>query len=164
MSSDDARPSDLAAWISPEMVFEPLSAVDAAGALRELADRLATVDGRFEPSAVAAALAEREALGSTALGDGVAVPHCKVDDASRVRVGVTSHPAGIEFGSPDGLPVRLFFVVVSPRLATGSHLQALAAIARSLGDPELRQRLLAARSAAELRSCLGAFGALERAS
>ncbi len=90
---------------------------------------------------------EREQLGSTAIGRGIAIPHCKLDGLERVvLVAVGLAPAGVDFGAADEQPVRLFFVVVSPSRSPAEHLQSLAAISRWVKSR--RRRRAPARAAA----------------
>jgi PTS system nitrogen regulatory IIA component len=75
-------------------------------------------------------LRERESLGSTALGRGVAVPHCRLQGLSKVLLAVGVSDRGVEFAAEDGEPVRVFFLMVSPNSAAAEHLHGLAAISR----------------------------------
>ena len=129
----------LEALTTPGLIFPDLEATDAAGVLRELAARLAERGPVRDPEGLYQRLWEREQLGSTAIGNGVAIPHCKLDHLERVLVAVAVAPHGVDFGAGDGKPVRLFFAVVSPSRAPAEHLQSLAAISRwvkSGGDVE----------------------------
>ena len=120
----------LEALTTPGLIFPDLEATDAAGVLRELATRLAERAPVRDPEALFQRLWEREQLGSTAIGGGVAIPHCKLDHLDRVLVAVAVARQGVDFGAADRTPVRLFFAVVSPSRAPADHLQSLAAISR----------------------------------
>ncbi len=92
----------------------------------------------------------REKLGSTGLGQGVAIPHgriAKLRDATAAFV-KTSHP--IPFDAPDGLPVNLIFVLLVPERATDLHLQILGELAQMFSDQSFRERLLACADAASI--------------
>lgn len=112
-------------------------------------------DPSSAPSGISAtaifdALLNRERLGSTALGEGVAVPHCRLPHSDRT-VGVLLQLAeGIDFDAPDGKPVDLMFVLVVPAEATDEHLRMLAHLAGLFNEPAFRQALRRARSNAEL--------------
>src|SRR5262249_14339266 len=93
------------------------------------------------------ALEERERLNSTALGDGVAIPHGKLPGIRRVFAAFARSRAGVDFQSLDGKPTHLFFLLVAPEDSAGAHLKALARISRLLKDPDFRNRLLAAPDA-----------------
>ena len=77
-----------------------------------------------------AKLVEREQQGSTAIGNGVAIPHCKLPRLDRAVVAVGVAPGGVAIDTLDHQPVRLFFLVVSPESSPAAHLQSLAAIAK----------------------------------
>ena len=129
----------LEALTTPGLIFPDLEAADAIGVLRELAARLAERAAVRDPEALFQRLWEREQLGSTAIGAGVAIPHCKLDHLDRVLMAVAVAPHGVDFRAADGAPVRLFFVVISPSRSPAEHLQSLAAISRwvkSGGDVE----------------------------
>ncbi len=90
----------------------------------------------------------REKLGSTGLGQGVAIPHGRIPklrDATAAFV-KTAHP--IPFDAPDGQPVTLIFVLLVPELATDMHLQILGELAQMFSDPDFREKLLACEDGA----------------
>jgi PTS system nitrogen regulatory IIA component len=94
-------------------------------------------------------LIERERLASTAIGEGVAIPHGKLPVPKLVGcVGISRR--GVDFESMDGRPTHIFFVLVAPENSTGIHLKALARISRLFKDPDFRSRLLQARDAADM--------------
>lgn len=128
----------------PDLVFPELVARDRASAIVELARGIAGALPKVEAGALARGFAEREALGSTALGRGLAVPHCKVPGLSRAYVAVGVSPQGVDFGATDGEPVRVFFAVISPAEAPAAHLRLLAAISRWARIPGRLDRLSAA--------------------
>jgi mannitol/fructose-specific phosphotransferase system IIA component (Ntr-type) len=135
---------------SPGLIFPDLAADTAEGVLRELAERLAEQGLVRGAEDLFARLWERERLGTTAIGHGVAIPHCKLDPLPRVLVAVGVSRRGVDFGAADGTPVRLFFLVVSPSRSPAEHLQSLAAISkwvRSGGDVAA---LLAGQDAGEI--------------
>lgn len=120
----------LGSLIRPDLMFPDLPATDRAEVLRAFAGRLAASGLVDDADALFDRLREREQLGSTAIGGGIAIPHCKVD---RLKSGVVSLGRvlqGVDFGAADGQPVRLFFLVISPSQSPAEHLQILAAISR----------------------------------
>ncbi|HET9769165.1 MAG TPA: PTS sugar transporter subunit IIA [Thermoanaerobaculia bacterium] len=135
-------PTTLETLTDPHLIFPGLAAADAAGVLRELADRLARGGVVADPETLFQRLWEREQLGSTAIGRGIAIPHCKLDGLEHVVLAVGLAPAGVDFGAADGQPVRLFFVVVSPSRSPAEHLQSLAAISRWVKTDGRVERLL----------------------
>ncbi len=103
-------------------------------------------------SVVFDSLFAREKLGSTGLGEGVAIPHgriAKLRDASAAFV-KTSHP--IPFDAPDGAPVEMIFVLLVPERATDLHLQILGELAQMFSDPEFRRQLNACQDAASIHA------------
>ena len=97
-------------------------------------------------------LIEREQLASTAIGEGVAIPHGKLGAVGEIVACLGRAPNGVEFDSMDGQPTYLFFVLVAPESSTGAHLKALARISRVFKDPEFRRRLMAAGDAETMYS------------
>ena len=90
-------------------------------------------------------LLNREALGSTGIGQGVAIPHGKSDCVDRLIAAFAVSKNGVSFDSLDGEPVHLFFLLVAPENSTGPHLKALARISRLLKDKHFRDSLQAAK-------------------
>jgi len=121
----------LASLLSPQLVFGDLTGSDPPTVLRSLADRLAAaVPSLDSAERLYKKLWEREQLGSTGIGAGVAIPHCKMEgiDEPVLAVGRLEEP--IDYGAVDGEPVAVFFVVVSPEASPARHLQVLATISR----------------------------------
>lgn len=98
-------------------------------------------------------LFERERLGSTALGFGVAIPHGRIKSLKEAAGAFYRVKPPLEFDSPDGLPINLCFVLLVPQDANELHLQILGELAQMLGDAGMRERLLAV-DAAELHKLL----------
>lgn len=90
-------------------------------------------------------LLKRESLGSTGIGQGVAIPHGKSDFATKLIAAFGVSHAGVNFESLDGEPVHLFFLLVAPEDSAGPHLKALARISRLLKDKHFRDSLRAAK-------------------
>lgn len=101
--------------------------------LSELSDLFASVYG-LDANEVLEGLEQREALGSTGFGRGVAIPHCRLPGVSRPTVAVLKLEAPVDFKSADAVPVTLAFGLVSPENAGATHLHALAAISRLVRD------------------------------
>lgn len=130
--------------IKREMVVPELRATDKRGILEELAAYMAGRHPRIERALLSRVLIEREQLASTAIGEGVAIPHGKLSTVGEIVACLGRAVKGVEFDSMDGQPTYLFFVLVAPESSTGAHLKALARISRVFKDPEFRRRLLAA--------------------
>jgi len=95
-------------------------------------------------------LEDREQLASTAIGDGIAIPHGKLDAVGRLVGTLGRARAGVEFESIDGKPTHLIFMLVAPASSTGVHLKALARLSRLFRDADFRQRLLSAADPAAM--------------
>ena len=133
--------------IRRDMVLPDLAAADKLGVLRELATHLAERQGRLKPDELTRVLIDREELASTAIGEGVAVPHGKMRAVDGIIACLGRSRAGVDFGSMDGQPTHLFFVMVAPESSTGAHLKALARISRVFKDAQFRRHLLEASDA-----------------
>jgi nitrogen PTS system EIIA component len=92
----------------------------------------------------------REKLGSTGLGQGVAIPHGRIKDLKEAVGALVRMKQAIPFDAPDGQPVSLVFVLLVPDRATDTHLQILSELAQMFSDKPLRERLLASGSPADL--------------
>lgn len=132
--------------ITPESVIARLRASSKKQVLQELAKRAAETTGLPE-RAIFDVLLERERLGTTGVGDGIAIPHGKLDSVGRLVGALGRAVDGIEFESIDGKPTNLVFMLVAPASSTGVHLKALARLSRLFRDGEFRKRLLDAPSA-----------------
>jgi len=125
-------------------VLGELTSRDREGVLRELATHLTaqTPGLGLKADEVLRALMAREKLGSTGVGDGVAIPHAKMPGLTHVVACLGRAPAGIDFDAIDHRPVTLFFLLLAPESSAGVHLKALARVARLLKVQELRQEIL----------------------
>jgi len=103
-------------------------------------------------------LLERERLGSTGLGHGIALPHSRMKDLTQARGAFVQLRRGIDFDAIDGAPVHLAFALLVPQEANEAHLQLLSALARMFSDASLRQGLQAARSPAEVLGLFTGWG------
>lgn len=136
-------------FVRPDLVVPDIQAQDKPGVLAELAAHMASSIEGISPELLSRVLIERERLASTAIGEGVAIPHGKMAVPRLVGcVGISR--AGVDFDSMDGKPTHIFFVLVAPEGSTGVHLKALARISRLFKDPEFRNRLMQAQGAEAL--------------
>jgi PTS system nitrogen regulatory IIA component len=136
-------------FLSRETIVPALESRDKNAALEEMAGYLGS-QHNLDKNKVLKVLLERERISTTAIGEGVAIPHGKLNGVERV-VGVFARsPEGIDFASLDGAPTHLFFVLVAPENAAADHLKALARISRLLKDQAFRRRLMAGQSSQEL--------------
>ena len=129
--------------LAPDAIVAEMSATTKPAALQELAALLAARHPEIDRARLIQVLLDREALGSTAIGEGIAIPHAKLTGVSNVVAAFGRSPAGIDFDSLDGNPTRLFFLLVAPEDSAGIHLKALARVSRLLKDKGFRDRLAA---------------------
>jgi PTS system nitrogen regulatory IIA component len=125
-----------------EFVLEELKAGNKHDVLAELAGVFAKGKIKVNSEAMLHVLLERERLGSTGIGDGIAIPHGKVYGLDEMVVSFGRSREGIGFEAMDGKPVHLFFLLMAPENSAGQHLKALAKISRMLKDPNFRKNLL----------------------
>jgi PTS system nitrogen regulatory IIA component len=118
--------------------------------LDELIDALLREKPELDRERLMAVLLERERLGSTGIGDGIAIPHGKLRDLDQLILSFGKSVLGVDFESMDGKPVHLFFLLVAPENCTGIHLRALARIARLLKNALVRKRLASANTQDEI--------------
>jgi PTS system nitrogen regulatory IIA component len=137
----------------PQASVVELTGTSASGVLAELCKPFAGLPG-LEPDAVLKALLAREALGSTGVGDGFAIPHGRVPGLPGLTASFGRSAAGVDFRAVDQKPVHLFFALVVPVSAPGPYLNALALVSRLFKSPEFRAALLAASDGAEVHRLL----------
>lgn len=145
----------LEALTRPELILPQLAAADAHGVLREVADQIAAAGLVPDADELFQKLVERERLGSTAVGGGVAIPHCKLRGLGQAVVAIGRVEPGIDFGAADGEPVRAFFVVVSPSEAPAEHLRVLSTVSRWIKGKRNVEQLLALADRDRLWELLG---------
>lgn len=138
--------------LSAENVSATLTQGTKDAVLLELGELVArSIEGATSQS-VRKVLADREALASTGVGSGVAIPHGRLSGLDRVRVGIGVHPRGVPFDAIDGRPVHIFIVVLSPDHEPGQHLRLLRHASLMLREEHVRARLLACKDAAALHA------------
>lgn len=125
--------------------------------LRELAAFLAAHhDGDLAAEDVLRVLEEREKAASTAIGEGIAIPHGKLGSAGQTAACLARSRKGVDFGAIDGGPTHFFFAMIAPRETAGTHLKVLARVSLLFQRATLRSRLLAAPGAREMYAILAA--------
>ena len=118
--------------------------------LAELAGSLCDVETRLSRDELLRVLRERESLQSTGIGEGVAIPHGKIEGLDRLVATFARSTRGVDFESIDGQPTQLFFLLVVPEQSGGQHLKALARISRFFRDASFREKLIAASDLDEI--------------
>jgi PTS system nitrogen regulatory IIA component len=123
-----------------------LASRQKADVLGEMARALSKAEPGLDADVLLGVLEEREALQSTGIGEGVAIPHGKLPGLSRLLASFARSREGVDFESIDGQPTHLFFLLVVPEHSGGQHLKALARISRFFRDAAFRSRLQDAES------------------
>jgi PTS system fructose-specific IIC component len=145
----------LSGYLTERTVREELAAVDKEAAIREMAGLLAETGKVADVDALVAAALDREAQGTTGLGEEIAIPHAKTDAVTAPVVGFARSGEGIEWGALDGTKARLIFMISVPEAAAGDeHLRILALLSRKLMDTGFRERLATAPTRAEIMRVL----------
>ena len=140
----------LTEMLKGEFILEELKARNKRDVLAELAGVFAKERTHFDAAAMLQVLLERERLGSTGIGDGIAIPHGKLPGLDEMLLSFGRSSEGIAFDAMDGKPVHLFFLLMAPENSAGLHLKALAKISRMLKDPAFRGSLLEAKRKEDL--------------
>jgi len=166
MQNPGSTPAPVSELLSAATIKLDLTGADRDAVLGELVSRIPDMAGQPEAQRrLLRALQEREQLHSTGIGDGVALPHARnaiVGLVDRPIVVFGRHAQGVPYGAIDGLPARLFFLLIAPTVT--QHLALLARISRLLRDPKLRQALLVAGTPEAVVSLIQAAEAQMRAS
>ncbi len=134
-----------------DLVIEEITATDKMGVIREFAAHLKRAGKVTDAEELVRVLAERESLGSTGIGDGVAIPHGKLGDIRDMIIAFGRSSRGVDFQSLDNKPAYLFFLLVTPVDKPGDHLKTLARISRILKNPVFRDNLRRAARRQELQ-------------
>ncbi len=140
-------------FITADRVRRRLEITSKKRLLETLAGLLATGQPELEPDQVFERLLERERLGSTGLGHGIALPHARVKNLSQSRGAFVTITPGVDYDALDGEPVDLAFALLVPETATEEHLQLLAELAGRFNDAEVRRTLREAESIAAILGC-----------
>ena len=140
--------------LTPDRIRIPLQSRTKDELLREMVGIVTGPDRKEDQDEVLRAVREREAVLSTGIGHGVAIPHGKSSAVAELRMAAGTAAAPVEFDALDGQPVALFFLLVGPETAAGPHIKALSRISRLVRNDDVRNRLIAARSADEFLNAL----------
>jgi len=137
-------------YLQPDFVIGNLAAESKSEALAELVAPVKALLPDFDAARAHRVLLDRENLGTTGIGDGVAIPHGKMENLEKIVIVVGRSLKGVNFDALDFKPCRIFFVVLAPEHVAGLHLRILAHISRLLSDESFRRAFLAAENAAAL--------------
>ncbi|MGQ0504367.1 MAG: PTS sugar transporter subunit IIA [Myxococcaceae bacterium] len=140
----------IAEFLQPNAVVADLSAGSKPGVLKELCGSLALAYPALKAERLVEVLQERERLGSTGIGEGVAIPHGKLPGLSGLLATFGVSRQGVDFEAIDGKKTHLFFALVAPENSAGIHLKALARISRLFKNPRFRASILEAQTPTDI--------------
>ncbi|MHB8070093.1 MAG: PTS sugar transporter subunit IIA [Desulfobaccales bacterium] len=136
--------------LDPKCILPDLQAANKRGVLEELAAVLVRGRNEINLQNVVEVLQERERLGSTGIGDNIAIPHGKLPQLSQMLLAFGRSIKGVDFDSMDGKASNLFFLLLAPTNASGLHLKALAKISRMLMSQTFRDNLMVSGGAEDI--------------
>jgi PTS system nitrogen regulatory IIA component len=136
--------------LKKSLIIANLSSKGKKDVLREMVDCIVKQETAINGDDLLHVLLEREELGSTGIGDGIAIPHGKVHKIDRLVVSCARSIEGVDFQSMDGKPTHIVFLLIAPENSAGVHLKALARISRLLKDGDFRRSLMEANTSEEI--------------
>ena len=145
-----AKTMEIRDFLNPKAISVDLEATTKEGVIKELLGTLAKAGVIKNEEKLFKILMDREALGSTGIGQGVGIPHGKTDSLRRLVGALGISKIGVDFDSLDGEPTHIFFLLIAPEDSAGPHLKALAKISRLLKDKFLREKLMKAKTKKEV--------------
>ncbi len=137
-------------FLDADRIIPNLRGTDKNAILKEMAEWVASHDQFIDAQKLLEVLLKREKVSSTAIGEGVAIPHGKMPGVQRVSGVFALSPQGVNFNSLDGELTYLFFLLIAPEDSAADHLKALARIARLLKDSAFRARLMQGKTREEI--------------
>lgn len=144
----------LAPFLSLDTIDDNLQAGEGEEVLSSLSSLLIRTGHVPQGTDLVTILRNREELGSTGIGKGVAIPHVRLKNLAALRIAVGRSVEGVDFNAVDGQRVHFFFLIVAPESSRGDHLKVLAQVSRLLKKPGVRASLLKARGREEILSII----------
>ncbi len=142
----------LSDYMRDNLIFLDLEAEDKKTALIKTVDLMKGSDALTNPEKFLQSVLERERLGSTAIGKGVALPHARTPHVNQIIIAMSRLKKGLDFGAEDGQPVKLIFLLGTPLKSVSEYLNVLARLSRTIKDDKFRKKLLKAETAVQVRS------------
>lgn len=127
--------------LKPEAIIDDLKSTDKRGLLTEFSERTSQIM-HIDKEIILNVLLNREKLGSTAVGHGVAIPHGKISGLDQIVAFFARSPKGVDFQSHDQKNSQIFFVILAPEAAIGNYLHALARLSRLMKDERIREHII----------------------
>ncbi|MFH0958346.1 MAG: PTS sugar transporter subunit IIA [Pseudomonadota bacterium] len=141
-------------FLGSDAIIGSMKATSKEEALAELVAPILEANPSLDKKQLLKTILEREKLGSTGLGGGVAIPHGKLEGLEKLAASFGRSENGIDFSSMDNKPTYLFFMLIAPKDCAGDHLKALARISRLFKDPILTNNLKQAENSAQIYGLL----------
>ena len=141
---------NLKQYIRPDCFIPTLTETTREAALKRIVGAIAAAGIITRQQEVLAKLTERESIQSTAVGSGIAIPHCFTEEVKDLIIVVARAPAGIAFDSFDGQPTRVVFLLMGNRQEHGLHLKALARIARLIKSTQFIEKIIASETVEDM--------------
>ncbi len=141
----------VADYLKGDLIFLDLEASDKNAAILKMVHRMKLADAIDDEAKFYKEVLEREKLGSTSIGNGVALPHARTENVSEIVVAMARLGEGIKYDNENTLPVRLIFLLGTPLKAVGEYLKLLARLSKILKDNATRKSLLEADSVTRVR-------------
>ena len=132
--------------LDPKRTYSNLTASSKKKAIEFIAEVISSSLPRLQQGEIYRGLIEREKLGTTAIGEGVAIPHCRLSKCDKIVGGLFVFNEALDFSAPDERGVNIIFSLLVPENETRQHLEALAMIAEGFSNPEKKQQLLEAHN------------------
>lgn len=148
--------STISKYLWPEDIFLDLDVADKAQLFIDIG-RLMGREHGMSPELLVAGLSRREKLESTGLGEGVAIPHTRLEGITKIQIAYFRLKPPIPFNAPDGKPVSDIIVILVPKKATEEHLQILAETTQLFSDRKFRENLHSCRNAIEVKSLFDSY-------
>jgi nitrogen PTS system EIIA component len=140
----------LSELVNENLILSSLTGTDVSSVLKEFSEAICRSGKYTNEHLLFQRLLERESQESTGIGNGVAIPHCKIDNLNEVILSIGYSENGVDFHAIDGQSTYFFFVVISPSSASVLHLRTLAALSRLLKSPTFITKLLQRPGRSEL--------------
>ena len=147
---------ELSEFISPQLTKLELTSTEKLDAIKELIEMLDTAGYLTDADAFLTSVLEREKVGSTGIGKGIAIPHSRTATVRDVVIAIGRSKEGIEFDSLDSRPVHIIFLIAAPIESGGLYLKALARLSRLLRYQEFRNELMGAETVDEIMKIISA--------
>lgn len=140
--------------LNEQLILPDLAGTTKQQIMEEVVEHLASVQKGIDAGELLKALLEREKLGSTGIGNGIAIPHGKLAGLSDIILVFARSKHGVPFEAIDGKPIHLIFLLVAPANSTGGHLKALARLSRILKNDVFRRTLLTAATSQDILNAI----------